>query len=321
MEALVFSNGTLNYQATHPEPRLGADEVLIEVSLAGICSTDLEIIKGYMGFSGILGHEFVGTVVKGARKLLGKRVVAEINCVCGKCDMCLSGLSSHCRVRQVIGIDARNGGFADYIAVPERNVHVLPDSLTNDEAIFVEPLAAAIQIAQQVPIEKRYKVVVVGDGRLGLLVVQVMAYWGGKKNVLLLGKHEDKLTFADKRGIRTQLLNEMIIRPEWDVVVDCTGAAEGFTTCSQLVRPRGKLVLKSTWAAKKTVDLTPLVINEVTLIGSRCGPFANGINALAAQHVVVNGMITARYKLSDGVKAVNKASKTDQIKVVLDIKK
>ena len=318
MQAIVFENGSASLTHSHPEPVAGADEVLIAVELAGICATDLEILKGYMGFSGVLGHEFVGTVMKGPRDLLGKRVVGTINCVCGKCDMCLSGLSDHCRHRTVLGIDGRDGVFAEYVALPRRNVHLVPDMLSPEEAVFIEPLSAALQIVKQVPIEERHKVIVVGDGRLGLLAVQVLAAQGGKGNVVLLGKHEEKLTFCEKRGIQGIHLDSMIIKPTWDLVVDCTGTPDGFATACRLVRPRGKLVLKSTWVAKKPVDLAPLVINEVTLIGSRCGPFPDAINALAAQQVVVNGMITSHYPLAQGLEALAAAAAPDQIKVVLE---
>jgi len=328
MEALVFNQGEVAYSQSHAAPKAGAKEVLISVETAGICATDLEIQKGYMDFSGVLGHEFVGTVEKGPRAVQGKRVVAEINCVCERCDMCLSGLSSHCRNRQILGIKDHDGVFAEWVVVPQRNVHVIPDTLSNDQAIFIEPLAAALQIVQQIALEKRHRVIVVGDGRLGLLAVQVLARAVGKGNVILLGKHEEKLTFAEKRGIQGILLEDLLVKPEWDVVVDCTGSASGFTTACRLVRPRGKLVLKSTWAVNPgdprvcdAIDLSPLVINEITLIGSRCGPFANAINALAARQIETNGLITARYKLSDGAKALAKARQSDQIKVVFDIKK
>ncbi len=318
MKALVFDN-KLRFDNNFPDPVLTDGEVLIEVTFGGICSTDLEIVKGYMGFSGILGHEFVGKVVKGSRKLLGKRVVAEINCVCGKCDMCQSGLSSHCRNRTVVGINNHDGAFASYVVVPERNIHLLPDTVEDDRAVFIEPLAAAMQIVQQVRIERRSKVAVIGDGRLGLLAVQVLADSASPGNIVLVGKHEEKLTFAEKRGIRGILLEDMLIKQQWDIVVDCTGCASGFKIASGLVRPRGTLVLKSTFVpqADEPIDLSQLVINEVTLTGSRCGPFANAINTLAADKVEVNGLITSRFKLEDGVAAFEKARETGQIKVVL----
>ena len=320
MQAVLIEAGRVRYTTTHPAPAPDNDEVLIEVIQAGICSTDLEIVKGYMNFSGVMGHEFVGKVVGGAADLKGKRVVGEINCVCGKCDMCQSGLSNHCRKRRVLGIQGKDGAFAEYLTLPRRNVHVLTEALDNDQAIFVEPLAAALQIVKQVPLESRQKVVVVGDGRLGLLAVQVLAHYGGKGKVVLLGKHEEKLMFAEKRGIQGILLNDMLLKPQWDVVVDCTGSPEGFATACQLVRPRGKLILKSTWATPQPVHLAPLVIDEITLIGSRCGPFPDAINALAAEQAVVHGLITSRFKLSDGEKAFQKAAEPNQIKVVLEIK-
>lgn len=319
MQALTVADGKLEYTQLYPEPTTGPDEVLIRVDMAGICATDLEIIKGYMGFAGVLGHEFVGTVLKGPRDLSGKRVVAEINCVCGKCGMCQSGLSTHCSNRTVIGIQGRDGVFAEQVVVPKRNVHVIPDMLDNDAAIFIEPLAAALQIPKQVQVEKKQKVIVVGDGRLGLLAVQVLADCSEKGRVVLLGKHAEKLSFCEKRGIQGIALPDMLIKPEWDVVVDCTGSADGFNTACRLVRPRGKLVLKSTWVPDKPVDLSPLVINEITLVGSRCGPFPEAINALAAEKVVVHGMITSRFKLDQGEQAFAKAQEARQIKTVFEI--
>ncbi len=321
MQALVFREGRVQVVTNYPEPKPASDDVLIKVRRAGICATDLEIVKGYMGFSGVMGHEFVGEVLKGPKELLGKRVVGEINCVCGKCDMCQSGLSNHCRQRQTIGIAGHDGAFAEKLVLPRRNVHILPDTVDDDRAVFVEVLAAAYQIVKQVPIEPRAKVIVVGDGRLGLLAVQVLAQAAAPTNkVVLLGKHPDKLMFAEKRGIQGILLNEMLMKPEWDIVIDCTGSASGFTTACQLVRPRGRLVLKSTFApGGEAVDLSPLVVNEVTVIGSRCGPFIDAINALAAERIITNGLITSRFRLSEGVEALKKAAQPDQLKVVLDI--
>ena len=319
MQALVLSDGNVRFTTSHPDPKPVADEVLVRVETAGVCGTDLQIINGYMDYAGVIGHEFVGTVAKGPRELTGRRVVGEINCVCGKCDMCQSGLSNHCRNRSVVGIKDRDGVFADYVALPRRNIHVIPEKLTNDEAVFVEPAAAALQIVKQVRIEQRDRVIVVGDGRLGLLAVQVLAERGGKGNVVLLGKHTSKLTFCEKRGIQGILLDDMVPKPQWDVVVDCTGTAEGFTTACSLVRPRGRLVLKSTWDAAKPIDLSPLVVDEIRLIGSRCGPFAEAINALAAEQIVVNGLVTSRFKLPDALSALDKAKDPEQIKVLLDI--
>lgn len=320
MQALVFSEGKLTWTKSHPDPQPGPDDVLIAVEMAGICGTDLAILAGYMGFTGIPGHEFVGTVVKGPRDINGKRVVADINCVCGKCDMCQSGLSTHCRNRTVLGIQDHDGAFAELIAVPRRNVHVLPDAVDNDAAVFVELLAAAMQIPRQVQVEKRQKVIVVGDGRLGLLAVQVLAANAEKGQVVLLGKHPEKLTFCEKRGIQGIALADMVIKPQWDVVVDCSGSPDGFETACRLVRPRGKLVLKSTCVADRPVDLAPLVINEITLIGSRCGTFPEAINALAAGKVVVHGLITSRFELNQCEQAFARAAEPTQIKTVFQMK-
>ncbi len=319
MRALVVEGGQVRYEAEYHTPKPGAEEVLVKVELAGICSTDLEIIKGYMDYRGVMGHEMVGTVAKGTGDLAGKRVVAEINRVCGKCDMCLSGLSNHCRNRSTMGIKGWDGCFAEYVVVPKRNIHVVPNHVSNDQAVLVEPLAAAFQIVQQIRIESRDKVIVLGDGRLGLLVAQVLNSQVGPNRLTLLGKHENKLTFAEKRGIRTAQVSECIIRPEWDLVVDCTGKAEGFEMACQLVRPRGTLVLKSTFHAEGPVDLAPLVINEVKLVGSRCGPFATAVNALATNQIETNGIITSRFGLNEANAAFEKARRSDQIKVVFDL--
>jgi len=318
MQALVLKDKNLQVQRQYPDPKCPDGEVLIAVKLAGICSTDLELAKGYMNFNGIPGHEFVGTVVKGPRNLLKKRVVGEINCVCGKCDMCQSGLSHHCRKRSVLGIDNRHGAFAQFLCLPQTNVLPIPDALSDEQAVFVEPLAAAFQIIKQVPIESRNKVIVIGDGRLGLLAVQVLAQQKPQK-IVLLGKHHEKLTFAEKRGIQGIHLDDMLITPEWDLVVDCTGSAPGFALATRLVRPRGRLVLKSTWAQPQPVDLSSLVVNEITLIGSRCGPFPDAINALAAEKIIVNGLVTARLPLDQAPAAFKKAAQPQHIKVLLDI--
>jgi len=320
MQALVYQDQRIRYLRDYPDPKPAPDEVLIAVETAGVCATDLEIAKGYMQFVGVLGHEFVGRVVKGSRELLEKRIVGEINLVCGRCEMCQSGLSNHCLRRDTLGIKGHDGVFADYVVLPRRNVHVIPDSVTNDQAVFVEPLAAAFQIAKQVPLESRSRVIVVGDGRLGLLVVQTLALLGKKSNIFLLGKHPDNLAFCEKRGLQSILVDDFVARCEWDIVVDCSGSPEGFNLSCRLVRPRGKLVLKSTWISNKSVDLTPLVIHEITLIGSRCGPFPDAINALAAARIETNGLITARFPLSEGLTALDKAAQPGQLKVVFDVK-
>jgi len=314
VNALYF-NEELRLDRRYADPSPGPGEVLIAVKLAGICATDLEITRGYMGFAGVPGHEFVGTVVKGPRRWRAKRVVAEISCVCGSCDMCQHGLANHCRRRTVIGIDGRDGAFADLVAVPERNLHELPDAVSDEQAVFVEPLAAAYQVIKQCPIEKRMQVAVVGSGRLGLLVAQVLRTTGCKLEVV--GRNELTLNFCEKKGIQTVHASELVPRGNRDLVVACSGSPEGFDIAARLVRPRGTLVLKSTYARSAPLNLAPIVINEVTLLGSRCGPFPEAINALARRQIDVESMISRQLPLSKGVEAFEMAADPRYIKILL----
>jgi threonine dehydrogenase-like Zn-dependent dehydrogenase len=314
VNAITF-DGTLKSDPRYPEPQAGEGDALVSVRLAGICSTDLEIVKGYMGFGGVPGHEFVGVVLKGSKAWQGKRVVAEINCVCGKCEMCQRGLSNHCRKRTVLGISGRDGAFADLVAVPERNLHEIPDTMTDQQAVFVEPLAAAFQVIKQCPIEKRMKVAVIGTGRLGLLIAQVLRTTGCQLEAI--GRNPLTLDFCDKRGMQARHVSEVIPREDRDVVVEATGSPEGFSLAAKLVRPRGTIVLKSTYANCAPLNMAPLVINEVTLLGSRCGPFPEAINALARRQVEVETMISRTLPLSRGLEAFGLAGDPKIIKVVL----
>lgn len=316
MNALVFRD-KLEFDASYPEPEPAPDEVLVAVKLAGICATDLEITRGYMGFRGVLGHEFVGTVLKGPRQWRGKRVVAEINCICGRCEMCQRGLANHCRRRTVLGIDRRDGAFADHVAVPERNLHEVPPAVSDEQAVFIEPLAAAYQVIKQCPIEKRMRVLVVGSGRLGLLVAQVLRTTGCQLEVL--GRNPETLDLCEKRGIQATPVTELVPRADRDVVVDCSGSAEGFELAAQLVRPRGTLVLKSTYVGGAPINLTCLVVNEVTLLGSRCGPFPEAIAALARKDIDVESMISRQLPLSRGLEAFELARNPRCIKVLLKV--
>jgi len=291
--------------------------VLVRVKLAGICATDLEVTRGYMGFTGVLGHEFVGRVEKGPRPWRGKRVVAEINCVCGRCEMCQHGLANHCRRRTVIGIDGRDGAFAELVAVPQRNLHEVPDAVSDEQAVFVEPLAAAYQVIKQCPIEKRMRVAVVGSGRLGLLVAQVLHGTGCQLEVI--GRNELTLNFCEKKGIQATPVSEVICRADRDVVVACSGSPEGFDVAARLVRPRGTLILKSTYARGAPLNLAAIVINEVTLVGSRCGPFPEAINALARRQIDVESMISRTLPLSKGIEAFEMAADPRYIKVLLKV--
>src|SRR3954465_14353487 len=315
MRALVFDK-SFTFQPRHADPPAAAGDTLLRVRQAGICATDLEIVKGYMGFKGVLGHEFVAEVVDSSKKdLIKQRVVGEINIVCGRCDLCLAGLSTHCRNRSVLGILEHNGAFADYVRLPSDNLHVLPDSIDDVQAVFVEPLAAAFQVLKQIKLDGRKWVTVLGDGRLGLLVSQVLQTAGVP--VRVIGKHASKLALCEKWGIRSRLLEDIVPRHDQDVIIDCTGSAEGFELALQIVRPRGTVVLKSTVAAGKAMNLAPVVIDEVTIVGSRCGPFKEAIRALAQKQVDVVSLISRRMKLEQGMEAMQLAGKSGVLKVIL----
>lgn len=320
MRALLFDQ-SLAFQPRYPDPPAVLGDTLLRVRQAGICATDLEITRGYMGFRGVLGHEFVADVVSSAQKdLVGQRVVGEINVVCGRCDLCLSGLSSHCRNRSVVGIQNRDGAFADYIRLPAINLHVVPKTVDDDAAVFVEPLAAAFQILKQVRLDGdkpggRKWVTVLGDGRLGLLVAQVLRNAGCA--VRVIGKHPEKLALCDKWSIRARPLDDIVPRHDQDVVVDCTGSAAGFELAMQLVRPRGTIVLKSTFAAGKPLNLAPLVIDEINVVGSRCGPFREALLALAEKKIDVISLIHRRMKIEQGVEAMELAGRPGVLKVLM----
>jgi threonine dehydrogenase-like Zn-dependent dehydrogenase len=315
MRALVFDKA-LTYHARHPEPPWALGDTLIRVRQAGVCSTDLEITRGYMGFRGILGHEFVGEVLESPQKqLMGKRVVGEINVVCGRCDLCLSGLSTHCRARTVLGILNRDGAFADVVRLPAENLHLLPDSVDDDQAVFVEPLAAAFQVLKQVKLDGRKWVTVLGDGRLGLLVAQVLRETGAP--VRVIGRHPDKLALCERWSIRARPLDDILPRHDQDVVIDCTGSASGFELAMQMVRPRGTIVLKSTVAQGKPLNLAPLVIDEINVVGSRCGPFRDAIRALAEKRIDVTSLIHRRMRIEQGVEAMELAGRPGVLKVLI----
>jgi len=317
VRALVF-DGEPALRDDWPVPRAGAGEALVAVRLAGVCKTDLEILKGYMGFTGVMGHEFVGQVAAGPPAWQGRRVVAEINCVCGRCDLCVAGLSNHCRNRSVIGIDAHDGVFAEYVAVPVRNLHAVPEGLSDEQAVFAEPLAAACEILHQVDLHETDRAVVLGDGRLGQLVARVLK--GRTGELLLVGRHETKLEAAEKQGIQTRLAGQFVACADADLVVDATGSADGFELATAAVRPRGTIVLKSTFAAAGALDLAPIVIHEITVVGSRCGPFAEALDLLAAGEVDVSALLTGRCPLAAGLEAFEAARRPDSLKVLLDVR-
>ena len=314
MRALVLDEG-VRLRTAQPAPTPAAGEVLVRVACAGICETDLQLIKGYMGFRGVLGHEFVGVAESGP--FTGQRVVGEINCACGACDMCARGLPTHCSKRTVLGILNHDGAFADLISVPQRNLHRVPDSIPNDIAVFTEPVAAACQIPEQLPIGRTDRVVVLGDGRLGILCAQVLA--GLSDRVTVVGKHPGKLALVESLGIATTLLSDAPPDRSADVVVDCTGSETGLPTALRLVRPRGTIVLKTTVAGQQSMAYAPFVIDEVTLVGSRCGPFERALDALERGLIDVRFLVSERFSLSEGVRALERAQEPGVLKVLLDV--
>ena len=317
MRALAFDDG-LRFDARRPDPAKADGDALVRVLQAGICATDLEICRGYMCYRGVLGHEFVGVIEQCPdRKRIGRRVVGEINCVCGRCDLCMQGLSSHCRNRSVLGILNHGGCFADHLRLPLVNLHDVPDGVENDAAVFTEPLAAACQVVKQLgrSLNEKTWVTVLGTGRLGLLVVQVLRNAGAK--VRAVGRNPRTVALCERWGIRARLLDEITPRHDQDVVVDCTGSAAGLETAVAMCRPRGTLVLKSTVADGKPLNLAPVVVDEITVLGSRCGPFRPAIEALSRRDVDVYPLIDARMKLEDGVAAMQRAQQSGVLKVIL----
>ena len=315
MRAIVLNDGGLSQVADYPTPTPRDGEVLVRVTCAGVCETDLQLVRGYMGFNGVLGHEFVGVAQSGP--FTGQRVVGEINCSCWTCPTCKAGAPSHCPNRTVLGILDHDGAFADYIAVPQKNLHVVPDDMPADVAVFTEPVAAAFQVPAQMTIHRHDRIVVLGDGRLGNLCAQVLAHLS--KDVTIVGKHQEKLALLHARGIRTALLNDFPAKRDVDIVVDCTGSPTGLPTALTLVAPRGTIVLKTTVAGEQTMALAPVVIDEVTILGSRCGPFDRALTALEDDEVNVLPMISARYGLSDGLAAIHHAGTKPVLKVLLDM--
>jgi threonine dehydrogenase-like Zn-dependent dehydrogenase len=292
------------------------DEALVRVSLSGICNTDLEIARGYAGFNGTIGHEFVGVVERSAnRKLVGQRVVGEINAGCGRCELCRAGDPRHCPSRTVLGIVGRDGAHAEFLQLPNVNLIPVPKNIPDEQAVFTEPLAAACGILERAAITKSDRVAVIGDGKLGLLCAQVVALTGAA--TLLVGKHAEKLSIAERRGIETAKPNEAAKRQrEFDVVVEASGAP-GFKLALDLLRPKGKLVLKSTFHGSTEIDAARIVVDEISIIGSRCGRFEPALDLLKKNAIDVDSLISEEHPLSDALKAMNRAKTRGILKVLL----
>ncbi len=333
MRALTLTDDGLRLRDDYPTPQPTPHEALIRVRLAGICATDLELTRGYKGgFRGVLGHEFVGEVVAVGDAVaasteheawIGRRVVSDINIGCGACDLCARGLGKHCCQRQTLGIINRDGAFAEYVTAPLANLHAVPDSVTDEQAVFAEPLAAALQILEQLHLAPSTRVIQLGDGRLGLLIAQVLARSGC--DLIVVGRNADKLALLAARGIDTYQAAREASHDALDtlgladVVVEATGSPAGFASARRLVRPGGTLVLKSTFARDLDhFDASSLVVDEITLVGSRCGPFAPALRLLRDNAVDTVSLIHARYPLAQAVEALDHAGRRGVLKVLLD---
>lgn len=316
MKALRFKKNNLHLaEIEKPDKR---DEALIRVVKSGICNTDLEIARGYANFQGTIGHEFVGVVEKAedAKHLVGKRVVGEINAGCGVCEKCLFGDARHCPERTVLGIVGRDGAHAEFLTLPSRNLLEVPLEISDEEAVFVEPLAAAFGITEQVEIFPDTKLAVIGDGKLGLLCAQSLAL--KSENVLLVGKHEEKLSLAEKRNIETLLLNSASkLNRSFDIAVEASGSETGFSTALDLLKPRGKLILKSTFHGKPAWEAWRVVVDEITIVGSRCGRFQPALELLKTKRIDVESLVSEEFSLGEGVKAMENAARKGVMKVLL----
>jgi len=320
MRAVWLENRVLSFRKTVPEPEPAENEALVRVRLAGICGTDLELVKGYYPFSGIPGHEFVGEIVRAPREpqRRGQRVVGEINISCGTCPACLAGQPAHCDKRSVLGIKNRNGAFADYLCLPLKNLIRVPQAVSDDAAVFTEPLAAALRIQQQIQIRRPDRVLVVGAGRLGQLIAQTLAATDCELTVAARYKSQQALLAAR----RIAWVNEDDIRERtFDIVIEASGSAAGFALARRAVRPRGTIVLKSTYAEGPDlpVDFASLVVDEIVLIGSRCGPLAEALDQLEKQRVDPAALITRRYGLNQAEAAFRHAAEPGVLKILFHI--
>jgi len=313
MRALWLENNEISLRDIS-QPRK-ENEALIKIRKAGICSTDLELVKGYYPYTGIPGHEFVGDVIEADdASWIGQRVVGEINVVCNECEQCLNRRSTHCENRTVLGIVNRDGAFAEYTTLPLANLHRVPDTVPDEMAVFTEPLAAALEIQQQVQIKPTDRVLLVGAGRLGQLIAQTLALTGCDLRVVARHAHQQDLLKA--RGIR--IIAEAEIQPwRWDVVVEATGSPGGFSLARQAIRPRGTLVLKSTYKGNLNVNFSSIVVDEINIIGSRCGPFDAALRLMEARQVDPAVLVMDEFKLGDALKAFERAGETGVLKVLV----
>ena len=320
MKALVY-NKELKLDNNYPVPDLKENEVLIKTLMVGICNTDYEITKGYMGYQGVLGHEFVGIVEKTGsnvdKYLINKRVVGEINLACNNCEWCHKGLGRHCPNRSTLGIFKKDGCFSEYFTLPKENVIEISDNIDNETATFTEPLAAAYEILEQLHIRPDSKVALVGDGKLGLCISLVFSALN--IDFIHIGKHEEKLNISKSNGVKTMLLSELkdCYKKSFDFVIEATGSTGGFELSSSLVKPRGTLVLKSTITAKEGLNLASIVVDEITVVGSRCGQFRPILRLLEQGKINVKPLISGIYSVDDFEKAFEENSKKNTLKILV----
>jgi len=314
MNALWLENNQISLRDV-AQPRK-SNEAMIKIRKAGICSTDLELVKGYYPYTGILGHEFVGEVIEADdASWIGQRVVGEINAVCNTCEQCLNGRPTHCENRTVLGIVNRDGTFAEFTQLPITNLHHVPASVPDEMAVFAEPLAAALEIQQQVQVKPTDRVLLVGAGRLGQLIAQTLALTGCDLRVVARHKHQQDLLKA--RG--TRIVSEEEIQSwRWDIVVEATGSPSGFSLARQAIRPRGTLVLKSTYKGEMNVNFSSIVVDEINIIGSRCGPFEPALRLMESRQVDPTVLIDSEFSLGEVLKAFEHAAKTGVLKVLLN---
>jgi len=318
MKALRYENGSLRVaEVAAPGP---AGEALVRVRVSGICNTDLEIARGYAGFEGTLGHEFVGVVERapGAEGLEGKRVVGEINAGCGRCALCAAGDPRHCPERTVLGIVGRDGAHAEFLRLPAANLLPVPDEVADERAVFAEPLAAACGILERARVEPGMSVAVVGDGKLGLLCAQALKVLTGAR-VVLVGRHPSKLDIAGRRGVETVTAEDLprSAGRAFDVAVEASGSPAGLRAALGLLRPRGTLVLKSTFHGATELDAAPVVVDEISIVGSRCGRFPPALDLLARDALDVDSLIHDEFPLARGLDAMRRAAEPGVLKVLL----
>lgn len=318
MKAILFDGRKLK-EAKILKPRLRRRHAVIKVHFAGICSTDLEIMRGYMGFKGIPGHEFIGTVVSASPKaLIGKRVTGEINIPCGRCSICRRGMEKHCPNRSILGISKKNGAFAEYVSLPIENLHVVPSRVRDEEAVFTELLAAACEVPAKIKILKSNKIAVLGDGQLAAMAAQVLSLT--TRNVAVFGLHQKKLAVFRNLGIATHdVARRSAFKRKYDIVVECTGRPSGLPIAAELVRPEGTIVLKSTYHGRLNWNLAPIVVDEITIVGSRCGPFDMALRLLALGEVKVLPFVTAIYPFEKWQQALRRARHLESFKVLIEM--